>query len=79
MTLTAEIRTGQLAELVRQVQAGNDVLLMQDNKPVARLVSASLCQSVPDSVLRVRSLPGHRVLTASIPQEELAEEMFRQP
>ena len=32
---------GQLAELVKQVQAGNEVLLTQGNKPVAKLVPDS--------------------------------------
>jgi antitoxin (DNA-binding transcriptional repressor) of toxin-antitoxin stability system len=36
ITVTAEIVAGQLEELVKQVQAGNDVLL-QNNKPIAKL------------------------------------------
>ena len=42
MTMTAEVKelAGQLAELVKQVQAGNEVLLTQGNKPVAKLVPA---------------------------------------
>jgi prevent-host-death family protein len=47
MTTTAEISelTGQLAELVKQVQAGNEALLTEGNRPVARLVPA-LGQSI---------------------------------
>jgi prevent-host-death family protein len=41
MMLATEIGAGQLADLVKQVQAGNEVLLTQNNKPVAKLVSAS--------------------------------------
>jgi len=77
MTTTAEIseRTGQLAELVKQVQAGNEVLLTEGNKPVARLVPA-LGQAAAGAALQIRSLKGHRVLTPMISQAELAEELF---
>lgn len=40
MIVTAEIRTGQLADLIKQVRAGDEVLLTQGNKPVAKLISA---------------------------------------
>ena len=77
MTTTAEIGelTGQLAELVKQVQAGNEVLLTEGNKPVARLVPA-LAQATAGAALQIRSLKGHRVLTPMISQAELAEELF---
>ena len=77
MTTTAEIGelTGQLAELVKQVQAGNEVLFTEGNKPVARLVPA-LGQAAAGAALQIRSLAGHRVLTPVISQAELAEEMF---
>jgi antitoxin (DNA-binding transcriptional repressor) of toxin-antitoxin stability system len=74
--VTTEIGAGQLAELVKQVQAGNEVFLTQGNKPMAKLVSAceeTISLGVP---LQMRSLKGHRVLTPIIPQGELAEEMF---
>ena len=74
--MIAEIGTGQLAELVKQVEAGNEVLLTQGNKPIAKLVAA--IEKVPASatLLRIHSLKGHRVLTPAISQTELAEEMF---
>jgi antitoxin (DNA-binding transcriptional repressor) of toxin-antitoxin stability system len=76
MTVTAEIGTGQLAELVKQVLAGDEVLLTQGDKPVAKLVPA-FEKSVPQgAALSIRSLPGHRVLTPVISQDELAEEIF---
>ncbi len=77
MTTTAEISelTGQLAELVKQVQAGNEVLFTEGNKPVARLVSAH-GQAVAGAALQIRSLKGHRVLTPVISHAELAEEML---
>jgi antitoxin (DNA-binding transcriptional repressor) of toxin-antitoxin stability system len=75
MKVTAEIGSGQLAELVKQVQAGNEVLLTQGNKLVAKLVSA-IQKDVPARALQIRSLKGHHVLTPVISQSELADEMF---
>jgi prevent-host-death family protein len=75
MIVTAEIGTGQLADLVKQVQAGDEVVLTLDSKPVAKLVPA-LDDASPRAALQVRSLKGHRVLTPVISQEDLAEEMF---
>ena len=77
MTMTAEVGTGQLAELVKQVQAGNEVLLTQGNKPVARIVPAPQKETAKAADLRIRSLKGHRILTPVISQADLAEEMFR--
>jgi antitoxin (DNA-binding transcriptional repressor) of toxin-antitoxin stability system len=65
-----------LAELVKQVQAGNEVLLTQGSKPVAKIVAAGQDQPAPSAPLRIRSIKGHRVLTPVIRQEELADEMF---
>jgi antitoxin (DNA-binding transcriptional repressor) of toxin-antitoxin stability system len=76
MTVTTEIGTGQLAELVKQVQAGNEVLLTHGNKPVAKLVPAFEKTISLGAPLQIRSLAGHRVLTPIISQEELAGEMF---
>ena len=76
MIITAEIGTGQLAELVKQVQAGDEVVLTQGNKPVAKLVPAVEESASARPALRIRSLKGHRVLTPVISQADLAEEMF---
>jgi len=76
MTMTAEIAAGQLAELVKQVQAGHEVLLTQDNKPVAKLVPATENGTAPHTALQIRSFRGHRVLSPVISQSELADEMF---
>ena len=65
------------AELVKQVQAGNEVLLTQGNKPVARIVPSPQKETAQDAALRIRSLKGHRILTPLISQADLAEEMFR--
>ena len=78
MTTTAEVNefTGKLAELVKQVQAGNEVLLTQDRKPVAKIISASEKEIDSGTPLQIHSLKGHRVLTPVISQSEHAEEMF---
>jgi prevent-host-death family protein len=79
MTKVADIDefTGRLADLVGQVQAGNEVLLTQDHKPVAKLVSASNMEIASGTAVQIRSLKGHRVLTQSISQSDVAEELFR--
>jgi len=78
MTTTAEVNevTGRLAELVQRVQAGNEVLLTQGHKPVARIVAISNKDMAGQPLLQVHSLKGHRVLTPVIAQSELAEELF---
>jgi antitoxin (DNA-binding transcriptional repressor) of toxin-antitoxin stability system len=74
--MTAEIGTGQLAELVKQVQAGHEVLLTDGNKTVARLVPALGEIVEPEAPFRIRSLRGHKVLTPVITQSDIAEDMF---
>jgi len=78
MTTTAEVNefTGRLAELVKQVQAGNAVLLTQEHRPVAKIVSTSEKEIVSGTPLQINSMKGHRVLTPVISQLELANEMF---
>jgi prevent-host-death family protein len=76
MIVTAEIGSGELADLIKKVQAGAEVLLTQGSKPVAKLVAASEPTTASRRALPIRSLKGHRVLTPVISQSELAEEMF---
>jgi prevent-host-death family protein len=76
MTTIMEVATARLADMVRQVQAGNDVLLTEGNKPVARLVPAHNTNAGDGTALRIRTLKGHQVLAAPVSQEQLAEEMF---
>lgn len=78
MTTTTEVNEfiGRLAELVKQVQAGNEVLLTHERKPVAKIVSTSEEESVSGTTLQIHSLKGHRVLTSVVSQSELADEMF---
>lgn len=76
MTVRAEIETKQLADLVKQVQAGNEVLLTQGDRPVAKIVSAVEKEASPGVALNIRSFKGHQILTPVISQEALAEDMF---
>jgi len=76
MTTIVEVAAAKLADLVKEVRAGNDVLLTEGDKPVARLVPARETDAAPVSALRIRTLKGHRVLAAAVSQGELAEEMF---
>ena len=56
MTVTAEIGAGQLADLVKQVQAGDEVLLTQGHKLVAKLVAAVENGAAPRLALPIRSV-----------------------
>jgi prevent-host-death family protein len=78
MTTIAEIDevSKRLLDFVREVQAGGQVVLTQDHKPVARLVPASEKEAAPGTTLQIRSLKGHQVLAPVVSQSDLAEEMF---
>jgi prevent-host-death family protein len=78
MVVTEEIGTKQLADLIKQVQAGNEILLTQGNKPVAKLVAASEQTALSDAPFEIHSLKGHRILIPNISGAEIAEEMFGQ-
>jgi antitoxin (DNA-binding transcriptional repressor) of toxin-antitoxin stability system len=73
---TTEIGTRQLSDLIKQVQAGDEVLLTQGKQPVAKLVSAAPKAIFPAMPLRIRSFKDHQVLTPVISQAELAEDIF---
>lgn len=79
MTTTTEVTgfTGRLAELVQQVQSGNEVLLTQGHKPVAKLVSASANEIASRTTFQICSLKDHRVLTPVVSQSGLVDEMFQ--
>jgi antitoxin (DNA-binding transcriptional repressor) of toxin-antitoxin stability system len=49
---------GQLAELVRPEQAGNEVVLTQGNKPVAKLIPTGDAAAASGTTLHVRSFKG---------------------
>jgi antitoxin (DNA-binding transcriptional repressor) of toxin-antitoxin stability system len=78
MTTMAEVNevNGRLAELVRQVMAGNEVVLTQDHRPVAKIVATPGKEITGRASLQIHSLTGHRVLTPAISQAELADEIF---
>jgi antitoxin (DNA-binding transcriptional repressor) of toxin-antitoxin stability system len=74
--VTAEVGASQLADLVKQVQAGDEILLTQGDKPVARIVSAASNGTSSVVALNIRSIKGHRVLAPVISGGELGEEML---
>jgi prevent-host-death family protein len=78
MTKTAEVKdfSGKLADLVEQVQAGNEVVLTQDHQPVAKIVPTTRPNTNASNTLQIKSLKGHRVLTPVISQSEIADELF---
>ena len=78
MTKTAEVNefSGRLAELVKQVQAGNEVVLTEGSKPVTKIVPATEQANVSTPTIEIRSLKGHRVLTAVISKSDLVGEML---
>ncbi len=78
MIATAKIGTKPLADLIKQVQDGDEVLLTEDNKPSAKLVSTQ-GKDTRRGASPIRSLKGHRVLTPVFSHAELAEEMFNRP
>lgn len=73
MTVTAEVTSAQLPELIKAMQAGNDVVLTQENEPVARLVLPA--PAVPPRRLVYRTFPGE-VLKPYFTNGEIADEMF---
>jgi prevent-host-death family protein len=77
MLVVADIGNIKLADLVKQVEAGDEVILTQGDKPVAKIVSASGKGIPTGAALNIRSIKGHRVLTPVISQVELAEELFQ--
>ena len=77
MTKTAEVKefTGRLGELVKQVQAGNEIVLTEGHKPVAKIIQANAKEIPPGTPFKIESLKGHRVLTPEISTAEVMEEM----
>lgn len=76
MTKTAEINQfAGLAELVKQVRAGNEVVLTEGNKPVARIVSTVAKEITSGTKLPITSYKGRKVLTPKISSAEIMDEM----
>ncbi|HEX5934784.1 MAG TPA: type II toxin-antitoxin system prevent-host-death family antitoxin [Pseudorhizobium sp.] len=70
MTITVKIEDANLAELLAKVEAGEDVLLVRGNAPVARL------SAVSDQARRQKAIEEileFRKTMPSITQEEIAE------
>jgi antitoxin (DNA-binding transcriptional repressor) of toxin-antitoxin stability system len=79
MTTTAEVDevAGRIAEFIAQVKDGNEVVLTEGSKPVARLVPPVVEKSVPPGyTLKIKAIEGHEVLIPTFSHAELAEELF---
>ena len=76
MTLTQDVKAAKLAELLKQVKAGNEIVLMQDQEPVAKLVALEPKKNGPKTAWKLHGISGHKVLTPNITHAELAEDMF---
>jgi antitoxin (DNA-binding transcriptional repressor) of toxin-antitoxin stability system len=76
MTVTADIGTSVLLDLVKQVQAGHEVLLIQGNKPVAKIVLTPVKDVPAERDFLIPGFSGHRALTPVVSQAELADDMF---
>jgi antitoxin (DNA-binding transcriptional repressor) of toxin-antitoxin stability system len=74
MTVTSEIGVVPLPELIKQVQAGCEVLLTEANKPVAKLVAVMPERTA--SPLKIPSFKGHKVLAPNFSHADIAEEML---
>jgi antitoxin (DNA-binding transcriptional repressor) of toxin-antitoxin stability system len=69
----------RIVEFIDQVKAGNEVVLTEGHKPVARLVAPVEEQSIPPGqTLNIESSKGHKVLIPTFSHAELAEELFGQ-
>jgi antitoxin (DNA-binding transcriptional repressor) of toxin-antitoxin stability system len=81
MTMVTEIAAAKLAELVKEVQAGNEVVLTDGGHAVARIVQATPTvtekngEDLVEKLNRI-SFKGVKVLTPNISQAEIAEEMY---
>jgi antitoxin (DNA-binding transcriptional repressor) of toxin-antitoxin stability system len=78
MTVREEVQPGQLAELLKQVQSGNEVVLTQNQKPVAKIIATNVACDEGRGPLRIKSLEDHKVLTPNFTHAEIADEMFGQ-
>jgi antitoxin (DNA-binding transcriptional repressor) of toxin-antitoxin stability system len=77
VTVTADIGTSVLRDLVKHIQEGDEMLLTEGDKPVAKIVSAAVKETQPERGLRLPAgFSGHRPLYTVVTQAELAEEMF---
>ena len=77
MTIRVDVQSGQLPDLIEQVRAGHDVIFMENDQPVAKLVAASPeIKPVKRRHLIIPSLKGHVPRFDVVTQSELAEEMF---
>jgi antitoxin (DNA-binding transcriptional repressor) of toxin-antitoxin stability system len=75
MTITVNIGDVDLNELLAKVEAGEDVILVRDGAPVARLVAVAT-ETVNGSEARTTALEDVKAFREKMPrvtQEEIAE------
>ena len=72
LTKTVEVSEAQLAELLSQVASGTEIILTEDDKPLARLVPIVL-----SDVPRVAGLHSGAITTGDDFDEPLPEEFWR--
>lgn len=80
MTITVNISDANLTELIARVEAGEEVILSRDDKPVARLSGMAITAQAPltdeERARRkaiVDQMLAERDKRAKITQEEIAE------
>jgi antitoxin (DNA-binding transcriptional repressor) of toxin-antitoxin stability system len=80
MTVTAEVASAQLPELLKEIRAGNEVVLTEKNEPVAILSRAPRQERSGHrpSVKDIHVFHDVKVLTPTFTNAEIAEEMFGQ-
>jgi prevent-host-death family protein len=79
MTVTADVASAQLPDLLKEIQAGNEVVLTEKNEPVARIlpVPARAQKSGTPRELILETFPDVKVLKPHFTHFEIAEEMAR--
>jgi antitoxin (DNA-binding transcriptional repressor) of toxin-antitoxin stability system len=70
MTITVNIGDADLTELLAKVEAGEDIILVRDNAPVARLTAATEPLSKAELI---EAILKERAGRPAITQEEIAE------
>ena len=71
MTITVSIEDTTLAELLAKIEAGEEIILVRDDVPVARMAGVATqkrdTQDIIDTIIRERST------RTPVPQAEIAE------
>jgi antitoxin (DNA-binding transcriptional repressor) of toxin-antitoxin stability system len=79
MTVTDDVASAQLREILREDRAGNEVVITEKNEPVARVVAMTKAhEEIPKSPRKffLETFPG-KVLKPHFTHFEIMEEMSR--